>query len=107
MLEDRREFPCQVIEMSPGDAHIIAPASGNVGEKIIAYIDHIGRIEGRIIEDIDGGFHMEVKVSPRKRDNIAAQLTWFANKDILNLPPRRPATRPPGARHPPLLHHSR
>ena len=100
MLEDRREFPCQVIEMSPGDAHIIAPASGQVGEKIIAYLDHICRIEGTIIELIDGGFHMEVKVSPRKRDNIAAQLTWFANKDILNLPEdRRHDRQVPDIRH--------
>lgn len=100
MLEDRREFPCQIIEMSPGDAHVIAPASGKVGEKIIAYLDHIGRIEGTIIELIDGGFHMEVNVSARKRDNIAAQLTWFANKDILNLPEdRRHDRQVPDIRH--------
>lgn len=100
MLEDRREFPCQIIEMSPGDAHVIAPASGSVGEKIIAYLDHIGRIEGTIIELIDGGFHMEVSVSARKRDSIAAQLTWFANKDILNLPEdRRHDRQVPDIRH--------
>ena len=32
MLADRREFPCQVIEMSPGDAMMIAPVAGNPGE---------------------------------------------------------------------------
>ena len=29
MLADRREFPCQVLEMSPGDAAVIAPVSGS------------------------------------------------------------------------------
>lgn len=89
MLADRREFPCQVLEMSPGDALVIAPVAGTVGEKVIAYIDHIGRIEGTIIESEDGGFRMDVVASPRKRDKMAAQLTWLANKDLLNLPEDR------------------
>lgn len=89
MLQDRREFPCQVLEMSPGDAVVIAPISGQVGEKVIAYVDHIGRIEGSIISLSDGGFSMDVVASPRKRDKMAAQLTWLANKDLLNLPEDR------------------
>jgi hypothetical protein len=89
MLADRREFPCQVLEMSPGEAMVIAPVSGAVGERVIAYIDHIGRIEGTITAQVDGGFVMEVAASPRKRDKMAAQLTWLANKDILNLPEDR------------------
>jgi hypothetical protein len=89
MLADRREFPCQVLEMSPGEAMMIAPVSGIVGEKVIAYVDHIGRIEGIIIALVDGGFLMEVAASPRKRDKMAAQLTWLANKDVLNLPEDR------------------
>ncbi|HVX73379.1 MAG: PilZ domain-containing protein [Devosia sp.] len=89
MLADRREFPCQVLEMSPGDAVVIAPVAGNAGERVIAYLDHIGRVEGSIIDSIDGGFTMDVAASPRKRDKMAAQLTWLANKDILNLPEDR------------------
>jgi hypothetical protein len=89
MLEDRREFPCQVLEMSPGDAVVIAPVAGIVGEKVIAYLDHIGRVEGSIIEAVEGGFMMDLTASSRKRDKISAQLTWLANKDILNLPEDR------------------
>jgi len=89
MLADRREFPCQVLEMSPGDAYVIAPVAGEVGEKVIAYIDHLGRIEGPIVGLIEGGFAMDVVASARKRDKLAAQLTWLANKDLLNLPEDR------------------
>jgi len=39
MLADRREFPCQVINMSPGGMALIAPEIGNVGERVIAYVD--------------------------------------------------------------------
>jgi hypothetical protein len=89
MLADRREFPCQILEMSPGDAMVVAPVAGTVGEKVIAYLDHLGRIEGSIVELVDGGFSMEVSASGRKRDKMAAQLTWLANKDLLNLPEDR------------------
>ena len=89
MLADRREFPCQVLAMSPGDATVVAPVAGDVGERIVAYIDHLGRIEGAITSLVDGGFQMEVIASSRKRDKMAAQLTWLANKDVLNLPEDR------------------
>ncbi|CDP50469.1 PilZ domain-containing protein [Paradevosia shaoguanensis] len=89
MLADKREFPCQILEMSPGDAVVIAPVPGQVGERVVAYLDHVGRIEGLILESADGGFVMEVGGTPRKRDKLAAQLTWLANKDILNLPEDR------------------
>lgn len=89
MLADKREFPCQVLEMSPGDAVVIAPVTGIVGEKVIAYLDHIGRIEGTVIDQVEGGFLMDVAASPRKRDKMAAQLTWLANRDLLNVPEDR------------------
>lgn len=89
MLADKREFPCQILEMSPGDAVVIAPVTGIVGEKVIAYLDHIGRIEGTVIDQVEGGFLMDVAASPRKRDKMAAQLTWLANRDLLNLPEDR------------------
>jgi hypothetical protein len=102
MLADRREFPCQVTDMSPGGMAIIAPVSGQVGERVIAYVDHVGRLEGVITRHFQNGFAMTVSATIRKRDKLAAQLTWLANRHILNLPedrrhgrftPRNPAAR--------------
>lgn len=89
MLADRREFPCQVINMSPGGLALLAPGIGNVGERVVAYLDHIGRVEGKITRQLDNGFAMTVGATPRKRDKLAAQLTWLANRQILNLPEDR------------------
>lgn len=89
MLSDRSEYPCQVLEMSPGDAVVVAPVAGIVEERVIAYLDHVGRVEGEITSLIEGGFRMDITASPRKRDKMAAQLTWLANKDLLNLPEDR------------------
>jgi hypothetical protein len=89
MLPDRREFPCQIINMSPGGLALLAAGIGNIGDRVIAYLDHIGRVEGKITRIIDNGFAMTVGATPRKRDKLAAQLTWLANRDILNLPEDR------------------
>jgi hypothetical protein len=102
MLPDRREFPCQVVDMSPGGMALVAPVSGQPGERVIAYVDHLGRIEGHIARLLPNGFAMSISATPRKRDKLAAQLTWLANRHILGLPedrrhgrmvPRSPITR--------------
>lgn len=85
MLEDRREFPCQAINMSPGGVALIAPAVGSLNERVVTYLDYIGRVEGRLTRVIDGGFAMTVEATPRKREKLAAQLTWLANRHVLNL----------------------
>ena len=89
MLEDRREFPCQVTNMSPGGMALVAPVPGEVGERVIAYVDHLGRLEGTIARVIENGFAMTISATARKRDKLAAQLTWIANRHILNLPEDR------------------
>lgn len=89
MLENHQEFPCQILDMSPGSAAMITPVSGSVGERVIAYVDHLGRLEGQILRLFDGGFAMSVKATDRKRDKLAAKLTWLANRHELNLPEDR------------------
>ena len=89
MLADRREFPCQVSDMSPGGMALIAPVVGAVGERIVAYVDHLGRLEGTIARTFENGFAMTISATARKRDKLAAQLTWLANRHILNMPEDR------------------
>jgi len=89
MLADRREFPCQVVNMSPGGMALVAPVVGQPGERVIAYVDHVGRLEGVIARLIENGFAMTIAATARKRDKLAAQLTWLANRQILNLPEDR------------------
>jgi hypothetical protein len=102
MLADRREFPCQVVNMSPGGMALMAPVTGAPSERIIAYVDHLGRLEGHVARTFEGGFAMTISATARKRDKLAAQLTWLANRQILGLPedrrhgrivPRNPVSR--------------
>jgi PilZ domain len=89
MLESRQEFPCHTVDMSPGGVALVAPAHGNIGERVIIYLDQIGRIEGKIARLLPNGFAVAVSATVRKRDKLAAQLTWLANRSILGLPEDR------------------
>ena len=89
MLESRLEYPCRTSDISPGGASLIAPVAGEVGERVVAYLEHIGRVEGRITRELENGFAMSIQASLRKRDRIATQLTWLANRHALGLPEDR------------------
>src|SRR5690242_1200874 len=89
MRPDRSDYPCQVINMSPGGMALITPVVAAVGERIVAYIDQLGRLEGVVAREIPNGFAMTVSATLRKRDKLAAQLTWIANRHILQLPEDR------------------
>jgi len=89
MLESRREYPCQTVEMSPGDMTLFAPVKAEVGEKVIVYLDEIGRFAGVAVRLTETGFAIAMNLTPMKRDKLADQLTWFANRHAFNLPEDR------------------
>ena len=89
MLRNGTEYEAEIVQMSPGSARMVCEARPVLGERVVAYVDHIGRIEGKAWSVEEGGFGMTVDATQRKRDKIAAQLTWFANRDELSLPEDR------------------
>lgn len=89
MLPDRREFPCQVVNMSPGGMALLAPVAAQIGERVIAYIDHVGRLEGVVTRHFENGFASTIGATLRKRDKLAAQLTWLSNRHLLASPEDR------------------
>jgi len=89
MLEDKSEYACQITNMSPGNAGFGTKCPGKAGEHIVVYADHIGRFEGTISRIYADGFAMSVEASERKRDKLAAKLTWLSNQSDLGLPEDR------------------
>lgn len=89
MFEDRREVACRIVDMSIGGVAIAAPVVGVLRERVIAYVDLIGRLEGRIVRHFDGGFALHCSASDARRDKLADQLTWIANRAVLGLPEDR------------------
>jgi PilZ domain len=100
MLADGQESACRVTDISPGGMAVAASICGETGERVVAYIDQLGRIEGVIVRQFPNGFALSISSTMHKRDKIAAQLTWLANRDILpeqrrhrRIKPRNPVAR--------------
>ena len=89
MREDRTEFPCVTIDISPGGIAFAAEARVEMGEKIIAYLSQIGRVQGVVARLFQGGFAISMKLPPLKRDKLSDQLTWLANWQELGMPEDR------------------
>ncbi|WP_244643974.1 PilZ domain-containing protein [Alsobacter metallidurans] len=89
MLENRQEFPCQTVDMSPGGLALFAPVRGKLGERVVIYLEHLGRVEGTIVREYERGFAVALSATKRKQDKLASQLTWFANRQELGLPEDR------------------
>ena len=100
LLASGQDCLCHVTNMSPGGMALIAPISGPTGTRVIAYVDHIGRIEGVVARQFPSGFALTITATTHKRDKLAAQLTWLANRHILPEQRRhlRVAPRDPFAR---------
>ena len=95
MLANRQEFPCQTIDMSPGGVALIAPVRGALKERVICYIDQVGRVEGTVARLFENGFALALSVPLLKREKLADQLTWLGNRHALGMPEDRRHERIP------------
>ena len=89
MRADKREYPCHVLNISPGGVAIASSVCGESGERIILYIDHLGRFEGEVVRHFVGGFAVHFSGTAYKREKIANQLTWLVNKYHLDMAEER------------------
>lgn len=96
MQANRQESPCSLADISVGGAAIKSTASVTQGERIVAYFDSLGGLEGRVVRLFAGGFAMQFTNTQHKREKLAAQLTWLTNREALDpVHERRHERRPP------------
>jgi len=89
MRSDRLEFDCESIDASPGGIAFASDAGVQPGERIVAYLNQIGRIEGTVARRFPGGFAVQMTLPIAKREKLADQLTWLANRHSLGMPEDR------------------
>jgi PilZ domain len=89
MRSDRQEFDCATIDMSPVEIAFQSDAGVEVGERIVAYLVHLGRLEGTVVRTFPGGFAIRMKLPATKRAKLDDQLSWLANRVVLGVPEDR------------------
>lgn len=81
MRPDRQEYPCEMQDISVGGAGIRSTATVEVNERVIAYFEHLGGLEAMVSRVYRDGFAVQFKITPHKREKLAAQITWLINRD--------------------------
>jgi hypothetical protein len=85
MRADKQEFSCRMYDISIGGCALLTqtPVPVEPGEKVIAYFDQLGRLEGPVARIFDGGFAMTLQSTIHRREKLCATLTWLVNKSEL------------------------
>ena len=85
MRGNRQEYPCKLHDISVGGAAIMSPVAVDLDERVIAYFDHLGGLEGQVVRVMDGGvgFAMKLLATQHKREKLAAQLIFLLNRHEL------------------------
>ena len=82
MRADRQEYDCSTIDVSPSGIAFQSDVSVELGERIVAYLVHLGRLEGTVARTFAGGFAIRMRLPATKRAKLAEQLTWLANRAL-------------------------
>lgn len=80
MRSNRREYPCKLIDISVGGAALMAPVELEESERIVAYFDHLGGLEGSVARIFEGGFAMRLAATRHRREKLSGVLTWLINR---------------------------
>jgi len=91
MLADGKEFDCQIVDVSPVGVAIRGPLPGDLGERVIAYFEELGRIEGVIVRRAPDAewFAVELRVPASRAHKLANRIDWLVRRQREGLPERR------------------
>ncbi len=89
MLPDKQEYTCRLFNISLGGAGIASDVLPKDGDRILVQFEEIGLLEGKVARVFHGGFSITFTASHRRRQKLAAQLTWLLNRHELNAADQR------------------
>jgi hypothetical protein len=75
-----RSFACRTTRVSPFRALLDVPVVGKVGDRLTSYFREFGKFEGEISDTVNGGFLLELEMTPAERVKLAEKLVWLEKK---------------------------
>lgn len=84
MLGDGSEFRCQTIDVSPVGVALRGHLAGEIGERVVAYLDDLGRIEGVIVRRTSFLFAVDASPSSLKLERLANKIDQLVQRNNTN-----------------------
>jgi len=91
MLADGKEFDCQIVDVSPVGFAIRGPLAGDLGERVVAYVEELGRIEGVIVRRAadDEWFALDLRTPLSRRRKLEKKIDWLVRQQTGEATERR------------------
>ncbi len=80
MLSDGGEFHCQTIDVSATGVAIQAYVVAKLDERVVVYLDELGRIEGVVVRRGEDWFAIEARTSQSRIDRIAQKIAALSGE---------------------------
>lgn len=93
MLANGREYPCITVDVSPAGFSIKGVRPGLLGERVVAYIEDLGRLEGVIVRRKIGWFAVDMRAPQNKTERLAQRIAWLLQRGLEKAPSRRSRDR--------------
>lgn len=77
MLPSGGEYTCDVDDISEGGIALNSQAEGEIGDRVIVYLDNLGRFEGNLVRRFHGGFAIETQLQNNQRARLAERIEWL------------------------------
>lgn len=89
MRADKQEYTCRLHDISLGGASILSDILPDDQERVITQFEEIGLLEGNVVRVFADGFAIQFTATHRRRQKLAAQLTWLLNRHELDAADQR------------------
>jgi hypothetical protein len=90
---ERRVFACRAVNLSPRAIALASPISVKTGDRVIAQIDHLGKLQGPVARPLERGFVMNIIANEEERDRLADKIEWLEKNKNHDAPDLRSEQR--------------
>jgi hypothetical protein len=74
---ERRVYGCHAVNPSIREIAIASPVGAKMCVRVIAYIDHLGKLEGLVTRVLQRGFVMGIYANGHDRQRLATKIEWL------------------------------
>ena len=80
MLECGRDYPCITRDVSRIGMSIEGRPVGALGERVIAYLEELGRVEGRVVRRSKSWFAIELAATPHRLEQLDQKISAIVQR---------------------------
>ncbi|NVO17066.1 MAG: PilZ domain-containing protein [Rhodoplanes sp.] len=83
------EFACRLVNISPHGMVLAGPVIGTIGEPVVGYFDEFGKLEGKVLRRLYGGFAMSLEADDDQLAKLESKLDWLDKHQRDDIPNTR------------------